>query len=253
MSLINSSIRSFVGLNGSLRSFAGQRSSMAKMRKSRPIVFQMGNNEDDNGANNQNSGTIGFGGNDSSADSVNSPNTNDGARPGVGAAGWWLCTSSDFGLSPISWLHIENADIRKPRRIIKHPVESGSVVIDNIADDPWTADVRGMVEDVHYNGHSGFSSGEKNPVEEVEKELKEAYKNRDMTAYLGFKFGKNGGVIANKNGRPVNFQIAEYGSRINRDKIGIYDYHIRLQEVMIAEAKNYFMTYSPEHSDTSTK
>ena len=159
-----------------------------------------------------------------------------------------MCASSDFGMYSIDWLHIESASIRKPKRLIRHPIENGSVVIDHVVEDPWTADVRAIVEDTHDNG-PGFGAGVKNPIGEVEKELMEAYYNRMLESYIGFMLGENGKIITNKRGKPVNFQLADYTVRISKERIGIFEYNIKLQEIITTMGTVESVSL-PENADT---
>lgn len=234
-------------INTSIKSFAGQKSAMATRNQgSKPSKVYS-------------PPSSGFGGSDAFAwdggtGEGGSFGKNDSLSPGLpssnggGEYGWWMCASSEFGMYSIDWLHIENINIRKPKRFIRHPIETGSVVVDHVVEDPWMADVRAIVEDRHYNG-PGFGSGAKNPIGEVEKELSEAYYNRKLESYLGFILGENGKVILDKKGSPVKFHLADYSSRISKDRIGIFEYNIRLQEIMTTE-QTQESTTDPENADT---
>lgn len=237
-------------INSSIKSFYGQKSAVAtRNRGSRPSKVYSPSSS-------------GFGGTDAFAwdggtgggdqfgpsKSNSQGNQSSGGGPGRGSSGWWMCASSDFGMYSIDWLHIDSASINKPKRLIRHPIENGSVVIDHVVEDPWTADVRAIVEDTHYTG-PGFGAGAKNPIGEVEKELMEAYYNRKLESYMGFMLGENGKVIANKRGKPVNFQLVDYTVRIAKERIGIFEYNIRLQEI-ITTMGTVESVSSPENADT---
>lgn len=148
-------------------------------------------------------------------------------------------------MSPIEYLHITSVDVRKPKRFIKHPIETGTVIVDHVVEDPWEADVRGFVEDSHYDG-----SKEVNSIGSVEKVLNAAYHNRQLSNTIGFLLGKNGKVITNNNGQPVNFHLADYTSRTSDDKIGIFNYTIKLQEIIVTSKKTETCT---DPSNTNTK
>lgn len=148
----------------------------------------------------------------------------------ISSSGWWMCSSSGGSISPIEYLNIRSVDIRKPKRFIKHPIETGTVIVDHVVADPWEATVHGFVEDSHYNG-----SGEVNSIDAVEKVLGDAYKNRNLSDSIGFLLGKNGKVIYHRGGKPVNFQLADYTSRASEDKVGIFEYTVKLQEIVVTE------------------
>lgn len=231
-------------INTSIKSFAGQKSAMATRNQgSKPSKVysppQFGGN-DGSGFGSAEPSSGGFGGNDSYVQPSESSGDNGG-----GEYGWWMCASGGSGLQAIRWLHVENVNIRKPKRFIRHPVETGTVVVDHAVEDPWMADVRGIVEDEHYNSGGGSD----NPVKNVEAELKKAYYNRRLESYMGFILGKNGNAILDKKGSPVKFHLADYSSRISKDRIGIFEYNIRLQEIMTTEQAQESTT-DPENADT---
>jgi len=241
MSLINSSIKSFAGANPS--SFARRKSSDSASKTYSPPSGFGGNDSGSNGDSGAASsgGSSGFGGVDSYAggDSPAGMTQDNGQT-----SGWWMCADSGSGAKAIAYLHVENIDIRKPKRFIRHPIETGTVVIDHVVEDPWMADVKGIVEDEQYS-----SGGSVNAVEEVERVLKAAYKNRKLSNSMSFILGKNGKVIIDKDGSPVNFQLADYSGRISKERIGIYEYTVKLQEIMTTESKQESVS-SPDNADT---
>lgn len=237
-------------INSSIKSFSGQKSAVAtRNRGSRPSKVYSPPSSGFGGSDAFAwDGGDGEGGQFGPSNSSSQGNQSSGGGSGKGSSGWWMCASSDFGMYSIDWLHIESASIRKPKRLIRHPIENGSVVIDHVVEDPWTADVRAIVEDTHYTG-PGFGAGAKNPIGEVEKELMEAYYNRKLESYMGFMLGENGKIITNKRGKPVNFQLADYTVRISKERIGIFEYNIKLQEIITTMGTVESVSL-PENADT---
>lgn len=232
-------------INTSIKSFAGQKSAMATRKQgSKPSKVYSPPSSGFGGSDAFAwDGGTGGGGQFGPRDSV-SPGL-DSKNQSSGPYGWWMCAiDKNFGAFQIDGLHIENANIRKPKRFIRHPVETGTVVVDHSVEDPWMADVRGIVEDEHYG-----SGGTRNYVKEVEETLEAYYHNKQLDNFMGFILGKNGGVITNKNGKPVKFHLADYSGRVSKDRIGIFEYNIRLQEIMTTEQAQESTT-DPENADT---
>ncbi len=66
-----------------------------------------------------------------------------------------------------------------------------------------------------------------------------------MTCILGV----GGGQIVMRDNKPVNLQLADYSCRVNKDRIGIYEYTIKLQEIMTVERAKQVATM-PQDADT---
>ena len=70
-----------------------------------------------------------------------------------------------------------------------------------------------------------------------------------LESYIGFMLGENGKIITNKRGKPVNFQLADYTVRISKERIGIFEYNIKLQEIITTMGTVESVSL-PENADT---
>lgn len=162
--------------------------------------------------------------------------------------GWWMCWkgAGTNGSGAIDYLHLESVDIKKPKRMIRHPIETGSTIVDHVVEDPWMADARAIIADENYASAGKFGDGY---VAQLEKVLETAYHNKKLSNSMTFILGVVGGPIVMRDNKPVNFQLADYSCRVNKDRIGIYEYTIKLQEIMTVERAKKVATM-PQDADT---